>query len=305
MGQLFVNGVPFHMKGVCWNPVPKGGKHPADLAWHRFAASDAAMMKEAGINVMRSYEPIYDTTLLDVFYEHGIYVVNSAYSTGDATVQSAIDVVTATKDHPAILMWSVGNEWNYNGIYSNLGFWEARGRVAEVVAAIKAHDTTHPVSTIYGELPDGDTLNILHQVDVWGINSYRDISFYDLFSVWESRSDKPMYLGEFGADAWDARRGGRLNLTAQAHATTVLTQEIIDNSAKNGGSCIGGFIFEFADEWWKDYWGKGPDVHDVGGIAPGGGPYPDKTFNEEYWGIVDIDRNPRPAFEAYKAMRNP
>merc|ERR1711937_118166 len=82
------------------------------------------------------------------------------------------------------------------------------------------------------------------------------------------------------------------------------TKEIVDRTSVTGGDVLGGFLFEFNDEWWKD--GKGSrSKHDVGGIAPGGGPYPDMTFNEEWWGIVDIDRKPRAAYWAYAAVRNP
>jgi len=211
--------------------------------------------------------------------------------------------VNAVKDHPAILMWVVGNEWNYNGLYVGLSHDDAMVRLREAALLIKQHDAEHPVSTVYGEVPSAETVGALGDVDVWGINAYRGSSFGNLFGAWADRSRKPMYLGEYGADAWDARSVAE-NQGAQAYATTVLTSEIVANSAKTAGVCLGGILFEFNDEWWKDASGSAW-VHDVGGQAPGGGPYPDFTFNEEWWGLVDVDRNPRQAYYAYQSVHSP
>jgi len=141
-------------------------------------------------------------------------------------------------------------------------------------------------------------------IDIWGINYYSGASFGRLFRNWERRADKPMYLGEYGADAFNAYRG-REDQKAQSDATKWLTSEIADHSSARDGSCLGGLLFEFADEWWKDGKGLGPMDHDNHGLAPGGGPHPDRTFNEEWWGIVDINRRPRQAYDAFRDVVNP
>lgn len=302
--RLLVDGEPLHLKGINWNPIGRGGTHPWGLDFAGFVAKDSELMESAGINAVRTYEPLTDRAVLDLLWQRGIFVINSVYSYGGADVQSAVDVVQAVKDHPAILMWAVGNEWNYNGLYVNMDFASATARVGEVTRLVKQYDSTHPVATVFGEVPSLATLGALQEVDIWGINSYRGLGFGDLFDVWESRSQKPMFLGEYGADAYDGRFG-RPDFVAQADATTALTHLINSRSSlSEGGSCLGGLIFEFADEWWKDGDGS-PHVQDTGGIAPGGGPHPDSIFNEEWWGLVDIDRNPRQAFWAYAGIPIP
>jgi len=301
-GQLLVDGQPFSIRGVCWNPVPKGGTHPADLSFADFAEGDGALMQAAGINAVRTYDAITDTAVLDTLYAKGIYVLNMVYAWGGdpATVVDAR--VSAVKDHPAILMWVLGNEWNYNGLYVGSSHADSLARLNEAAARILAIDDTHPIVTVYGEIPSAQTVDAMPLIDVWGINAYRGLSFGDLFDKFAAVSDKPMFLAEYGADAYDATMDA-VNLAAQAQATGALAQEILDEAPAPGGDgqCLGGTIFEWADEWWKD--GDGSlSAQEPGGIAPGGGPHPDQTFNEEWWGVVDIDRNPRPAYDALKAL---
>jgi hypothetical protein len=297
-GLLCVDGRAFHVRGVNWNPVPRGGSHPGDLDYAGFADQDIALMAAAGINALRTYEPLTDTTVLDKLHAAGIHVLNSVYVYGADEPEVVLDRISGIREHAAILMWVLGNEWNYNGLYVDHPHEEAMSRINSAASLLQASDDAHPVATIYGELPSAETIDAMPDIDVWGINSYRGLSFGDLFSAYAALGGPPMFLGEYGADAYNATIGA-YDPESQAEAVDALTREIAEQSLATGGEgpCVGGLVFEWADEWWKDSAGS-LDVQDVGGIAPGGGPHPDQTFNEEWWGLVDIERNPRPAYDA-------
>ncbi|MEE2755435.1 MAG: glycoside hydrolase family 2 TIM barrel-domain containing protein [Myxococcota bacterium] len=300
--RILVDGIPFHMKGVNWNPVPRGQVHPAGLDYAGLVGRDAPLMEAAGINVVRTYETILDQAVLDAFWARGIYVMSTVYAWGGAPVDSVIAKVMATREHPAILMWAVGNEWNYNGLYNGMNTDQSIQRLNDVIRLVKETDPTRPVVTVYGDVPSREILARMPGVDVWGLNVYRGLGFGDLFDAFASRSEKPMFLGEYGADAYNAITNAE-DQTAQAEATRVLTQLIIDESTINGGPCSGGLLFEWADEWWKA--AGDPNVHDTGGVAPGGGPHPDGVFNEEWWGILEIDGTPRDAYRVFRDMPVP
>lgn len=288
------------LRGVCWNPVPLGARHPEGLDYIGLAARDIPLMAQLGVNVVRTYEPLLDRSVLDALWAAGIQVIDSVYPGGGDDPSVVIERVRAVADHPAILYFSVGNEWNYNGLYVGLSHADALARVAEAARLIRAEDDRHPIATIYGELPSPETLAALPEIDVWGINAYRGISFGDLFDRWRELTSSPMFVAEYGADAYNASLPG-YDPESQALAVAALAREILEQSEGAGARVLGGTIFEWADEWWKDEAGS-LDTQDVGGIAPGGGPYPDQVFNEEWWGLVDIERSPRPAFDALRAV---
>lgn len=304
--QLLVDGEPIHLKGVNWNPVRRGGTEPQNVDFRGFVQADAQMMAAAGINAVRTYQTITDMDVLDALWAHKIYVLPTVYSsTRQGPVTTIRTRVEAVKDHPSILMWLVGNEWNYNGLYSGLDVNNSTLIVKEAVDFIKEVDGTHPVATVYGGFPSNYTFQLLSNVDVWAFNKYHLKTFDGILTRWEHLAPGPMFIAEYGADAFDARKDQMIeNQDAQTEATVALTNIIIEHSSMRGGVCLGGFLFEFADELWKD--AKG-DVHlqDTGGMAPGGGPFPDSTFNEEWWGLVDVDGRPRKAYYDYAKLRAP
>ena len=70
---MIVDGKPFYMKGICYHPV-KIGKTKRSF---ESLTEDLILIKEAGINTLRVYEPVDDIEVLDELQAAGIKVVIS------------------------------------------------------------------------------------------------------------------------------------------------------------------------------------------------------------------------------------
>jgi hypothetical protein len=158
----------------------------------------------------------------------------------------------------------------------------------------------HPVATAHGELPDSLALASCPALEIWGMNVYRGDKPATIFYEWAEISGKPMYLSEAGADSYmtiaqDGYEQG-VNEKAQADAVSNILVEVFANQE----ICSGVALFAFMDELWK---AGNNDSYDSGGWAPNsfGVPY-DGAPNEEYWGILDIDRNKKEAFNVVKEI---
>ena len=290
--------IPLHFKGVAWSPVPLGQapwSGGSDFAGT--VVEDSQLMADAGINLVRTYGPILDTSVLDTFWSHGIYVLMTVYYGYDDTPESAVDNICAVKDHPAIVGWVAGNEWNYDQSIAS------QSEIKATLQAMAANDATRPVSTIYGGIPDSTVYADLEVVEIWGTNIYYGASFGSLFNDWQALSDKPMYLAEYGSDAWNGTTNQE-DQQMQSDIVAQLTQEIYDNTSVNGsGICSGGVVFEFNDEWWK-YNGGSTWEHDTVNSWENYA-YSDPNMQEEWWGLVDIYRQPRIAYYTFADMIAP
>lgn len=296
--KMIVDGKPFYMKGICYHPV-KIGKTKRSF---ETLTEDLTLMKEAGINTIRVYEPIDNIQVLDELHNAGIKVVISfGYNQKgrfDIVSGTFINYIRKYKDHDAILMWELGNEYNYNPQWfgGDINNWyKSMEFVAQI---IQLEDPSRLVSSAHGDLPSMDALNIAPSIQIWGMNVYRWDQPQSIFEEWEAISDKPMYFAELGADSYMTKSTENYkkgeNQLAQADANRIILEKVLSNNDKN----IGSFIFQFTDGLWK---AGNPKKQDTGGSAPNsdGTPY-DGTANEEFWGIVDINRNKKITFDVVK-----
>jgi hypothetical protein len=321
---------PFIVKGVAWSPASVGTLDDPSSRQAEFFKSytlDIPMLKEMNANTVYTFidfgtdAPAF--SVLDELYKSGIYAIVTVDWDGTNNTDRIRAIVNAYKNHPAVLMWAIGNEWNinlYHGKYSTVD--QAAAATQSAAQLIKSLDAGHPVAGIYGEIeilpnqPLSKTADIVSTicpaVDVWGLNIYRGDNFSSLFTQWASITDKPMFLSEFGADSfisippWYPAVAGYEDETAQKNYVTAQWRDITPElSALDPIKvCMGGTVFEWVDEWWKVLAKDGGSftLQDNGGFETSWNPtaQPDGFANEEYFGIVKIDRTPKETFAALR-----
>lgn len=77
------------------------------------------------------------------------------------------------KDHPALLLWGIGNEVDLE--YSNTKVWDA---VQDIAAMVKELDPNHPTSTVTAGL-DKSEVELINDkapdIDILGVNTYGEL----------------------------------------------------------------------------------------------------------------------------------
>ena len=300
--KLLLDNKVYQIKGICYHPVPKGETKRSFSS----ITQDLKLMQEAGINTIRVYEPIDNLAVLDQINAAGIkLIMGFGYNQEgqfDIASGTILDYIEKYKNHPAILFWELGNEYNYHPEWfkGDLDNWYSA--LNYTAQKIKTIDQNHPVATAHGEIPTKEVLQGNPNIDIWGVNVYRWDQPRSLITEWEERSELPLYFSEAGADSFmaapkDDYQAGE-NQTAQADATRIILDQIFEKSKIVNVVTL----FSFTDGWWK---AGNPNQQDQGGWAPfsSGVPY-DGAPNEEYWGIVDIDRNKKEAFYIVQKQYN-
>ncbi len=119
-------------------------------------------------------------------------------------LEYARQIVLKYKDHPAVLLWGIGNEMEGFESGDNPAIWKA---VNEIAAMVKKIDPLHPTMTVTAEI-GGERIKYIHQrcpaIDIHGINSYGGAqSLAKRYR--DGGATKPYILTEFGpAGSWES-----------------------------------------------------------------------------------------------------
>ena len=319
--------------------------------------SEMGLLKNMGVNTIRTYTGIQPRWVQYIYENYGIHtILNHSFGryglTLDGTWVPVTDYsnpavrellmseITALaeefKNTPGLLMILLGNENNYGLFWAGAetedfpdeedqrrAVGENRGRpmyklMNDAAIAIKEIDGSRPVAICNGDLLFLDIIDEECQdVDIYGTNMYRGISFGDTFERVKNEYGKPVMFTEFGSDAFNALSNKE---DQQAQATIMVGQweEIYANAAGLGktGNSIGGCTFQFSDGWWKYGQTDNLEIHDNNASWSNGG-YPfdykpgQNNMNEEWFGICAkgpndarglYDLYPRAAYYALKEV---
>lgn len=226
-------------------------------------------LKAAGGNTIRTWGIENAQEVLDQAHRLGIKVMlgywiqheRHGFDYNDSiAVRNQFNQVKAAvekyKNHPALLMWGIGNE--YELAYSNTAVWRAVNDIAVMVHELDPH---HPTATVTA----GTTLEklkfvkeVLTAIDIYGINTYGDIETVQQ-TLDLGGYKGPYMITEWGPNGhWESPKtpwGMSIEQTSTEKAACYLNryQTYI---AANNAQCIGSFAFlwgqkqEYTHTWY-------------------------------------------------------
>jgi beta-galactosidase len=302
-GQLLVNGKPVRLRGV--------NRHEHDPSLGKVMTEermlqDILLMKKANINAVRTAHYPNVTRWYELCDSLGLYVMDEANiethglrgklaSDPDwalAFMDRGIRMAERDKNHPSIIMWSLGNESGYGPNFAALSAW----------------------------LKDFDPMRPIHYEGAQGINGNPDPNTVDMISRFYPRI-RQEYLNPGIAEGSDAERAenarwerlldiaNRTNdnrpvLTSEyAHAMGNALGNFQDywNEIYSNQRMLGGFIWDWVDQ---GIYKKMPDGKTM--IAYGGDF--DDTPNSKAFclnGVVMSNREITPKYEEVRKVYQP
>jgi hypothetical protein len=302
-GRLYVGGQPFKVRGIHYSPWLPGTGPMKEYVWpeRKVLEADLRHLLELGVNTLLVHDA--PDAVFDLAESAGLWVIHAFYinwqSLHDEAAFSArraeiVARVTELRGRDRVLLWLLGNEipeW----VVEKHGKEFVSGRLRNVYDAVKSADPRHLVS--HSNWPPTRDLDL----------EFMDMVAFNLYPLWPREvvvrgygdyieqvlkplaRGRPLLITEFGISTLESGE------ERQAQILSECWREIERRTA-------GGVVFEFADEWWKNY--DNP-IHEGDWWQRQHAPDDEKTHDldpEEHYGIMTADRSPRPAYAAVRAM---
>ena len=160
-------------------------------------------------------------------------------------LEQARQTVLRYKDHPAVLLWGIGNEMEGFESGDDPAIWTA---VNDVAAMVKELDPAHPTMTVTAEIGGGRIKSISElgpAIDIHGINAYGGAgSLAQRYRA--GGGTKPYVLTEFGPPgAWESPRnawGAPVELTSTQKSS--FYRDTYESSIAGApGLALGSYVF--------------------------------------------------------------
>ena len=296
--QMLVNGQPVLIKGVNRHEVDPDGGYVVSV---ENMIRDIKVAKQLNLNAIRTCHYPDDPRWYDLCDEYGIYIVSEAnleshgMGFADKTLaknelfnkvhtERSMHNVKILKNHPCIIIWSLGNEAGYGKNFEDAYDWvksydSSRPVQYEMACATGKHDAERPVESY----------------ELTGLKAGKTDIFCPMYADYDScrnyleknYSDKPFMQQEY-AHAMGNSMGGFKEYW---------------NLVRKYPQYQGGFIWDFVDQGLRDKSKiTGKQIYAYGGDY-GRFAMSDENFNNN--GLVSPDRVPNPhAYEVRYVLQN-
>jgi len=315
--KLLLDGKTIFLRGVNYAPTPIGFPGRLDmLGHHDIYTRDLINLRHMHVNAVKTYD--YNTQVdhsgyLDAAYNNNqdpIYTIFSIWidqsimmsdvPISSPSFQSLIDqyyqMAKQTSGHPGVIGYSIGGEMNSIMTIHMKSFWDKFNLLSLAVKrGMKENQASKIITTTF--VDDGGLSFMMgeqHQaiVDVWGNNVYQtDYPGSVLPGYKRVPSTKPMLVSEYGYPyASNRGEGNEKELSLVGHRIIKETEQMHANYNETDilheQLVVGGFVFEYSDEWWK----AGDNaVHNLGLVR--NYEFPLGYLSEEYFGLFRAEKS--------------
>lgn len=234
--QLMRDGKPYYVKGV-------GGSTELEKAKQYGANSLRTWSADNAKEILDQAHALDLTVCMGFWAQHERHGFDWSNLTAvKLQLESFEKVVNEIKDHPALLMWAVGNEVDL--FYTNFDVWK---HINDIALMIKENDKNHPVITVTAGL-DVAEIKLINKyapaLDMIGINTYGGIDFVAQ-GLRNFGWEKPYLITEWGPNGhWESPTtswGVAIEQTSTEKAASYSKR--YDVIAADNKMCLGSYVF--------------------------------------------------------------